>query len=122
MSEMLGKVYEDGEIIINQGEVGDCMYIIQEGEVEIISAVEGGEIVLAVRGEGEFVGEMSIFDREVRSASVRSRGRARLLTVDKRNFMSRVHEDPSIALRLVQMMSSRIRELSREVARLKGAG
>ncbi len=116
----LGKVYEDGEVIICQGEVGTCMYVIQEGQVEVVLEGDHQEVQLGVRGEGEFLGEMAIFDRDVRSATVRALGQARVLTVDKKNFMRRVHEDPSLAFRLVETMSRRIRELNTEVARLQG--
>jgi CRP-like cAMP-binding protein len=116
----LGRVYEDGDLIIRQGDVGDCMFVIQEGEVEVFVEQGGKEVRLAVRSEGDFVGEMAIFEREERSANVRALGQARVLTVDKKNFLRRVHEDPSLAFRIVQTMSHRIREMSEEVARLKG--
>jgi CRP/FNR family transcriptional regulator len=116
----LGKIYKDGEEIICEGEDGNCMFVIQEGEVEVlIAGDEEKEIRLGVRGDGEFFGEMAIFDRDVRSATVRALGEARVLTVDKKNFMRRVHEDPSLAFRLVETMSHRIRELGEEVARLQ---
>lgn len=118
----LGRVYENGAYIIRQGEVADCMYVIQDGEVEVIASQDGKEVRLAVRGPGEFIGEMAIFERQARSADVRALGSARVLTVDKKNFLRRVHEDPSLAFRLVESMSSRIRELSDEVARLKRSG
>ena len=117
----LGKAYADGEPIVRQGEPGSSMYVVQEGQVEVVLEGEAGlEHRLGVRGEGEFFGEMAIFDRDVRSATVRALGEARILTVDKKNFMRRVHEDPSLAFRLVETMSGRIRELDDEVARLKG--
>ena len=116
----LGKVYQDGEVIVRQGEVGDCMYVIQKGQVEVMLEKGGEEVRLAVRGEGEFVGEMAIFEREVRMATVRALGQARVLTIDKKNFLRRIHKDPSLAYRIVQTMSRRIRELSAEVAQLKG--
>jgi CRP-like cAMP-binding protein len=116
----LGKVYQEGEVIVRQGEVGDCMYVIQEGQVEVVLEKDSGEVRLAVRGEGEFFGEMAIFEREVRMATVRALGQARVLTIDKKNFLRRIHEDPSLAYRIVQTMSHRIRELSAEVAQLKG--
>lgn len=116
----LGKLYQDGEIVIRQGDVGNCMYIIQEGNVEVLIEKDGIEIPLAVRSEGDFIGEMAIFERDVRSATIRAKGAARLLTIDKKNFLRRVTEDPSLAFRLVETMSSRIRELSEENARLKG--
>jgi CRP-like cAMP-binding protein len=116
----LGKVYQDGEVIICQGDVGTCMYVIQEGQVEVVLEGDDQEVQIGVRGPGEFLGEMAIFDRDLRSATVRALGQARVLTVDKKNFMRRVHEDPSLAFRLVETMSRRIRELNAEVARLKG--
>ena len=117
----LGKIYEDGEVIIRQGEVGDCMYVIQKGKVVILVEGDGGEMPLAERAEGEFIGEMAIFDRDVRSATVRASGQVRVLTVDKKNFLRRIHQDPSLAFRVVETMSRRIRELTDENARLKSA-
>jgi flavin-dependent dehydrogenase len=102
----LGKVYQDGEI----------MFVIQEGQVEVILEQNGRDPRRIVRGPGEFFGEMAIFEREVRMATVRALGQARILTVDKKNFMRRMHEDPSLAYRLVQTMSQRIRELSADGA------
>ena len=115
----LGKVYQDGEVIIRQDEVGNCMYVIQEGKVEVLIKEDGKEIQLAVRGEGDFIGEMAIFDRDVRSATIRAVGQVRILTIDKKNFLRRIHEDPSLAFRIVETMSHRIRELSKENAHLK---
>jgi CRP/FNR family transcriptional regulator len=116
----LGKVYQDGEIIICQGEVGNCMYVIQEGKVEVLIESGGKEVQIAVREQGDFIGEMAIFERDVRSATVRAVGPARVLTIDKKNFLRRISEDPSLAFRMVESMSHRIRELSNENARLKG--
>jgi len=95
------------------------MYVVQEGEVEVYTERDGEEVSLAIRKAGELIGEMAIFEREVRSASVRARGEARVLTLDKKNFLRRINEDPSLAFRIVQAMSGRIRELSEEVARLR---
>ena len=117
----LGKVYQDGETIIQQGEVGNCMFVIQEGNVEVLREEDGQEFQLAVRSEGDFVGEMAIFERDVRSATIRAIGQVRVLTIDKKNFLSRISQDPSLAFRIVETMSSRIRELSEENARLKSA-
>jgi len=116
----LGKTYQDGDIIIHQGEVGNCMYVIQEGKVEVLIKEDGKEIQLAIRSEGDFIGEMAIFDRDVRSATIRAVGQVRILTIDKKNFLRRIHEDPSLAFRIVETMSHRIRELSMENAHLKG--
>jgi CRP-like cAMP-binding protein len=121
-SGALGKIYQDGEVIIHQGDEGHCMYVIQEGRVEVVQQVHGKEVRLGVRGEGEYVGEMAIFEREVRSATVRALGEARVLTVDQKNFLRRVAEDPSLAFRLVQNLSTRLRESSQLISELKSNG
>jgi CRP-like cAMP-binding protein len=117
---VLGTVYQDGQVIVRQGEVGDCMYVIQEGQVEVVTDEDGTEVRLAVLGERDFFGEMAIFEREVRMATVRALGPVRVLTVDKKTFLRRVHKDPSLAYHIVQTLSQRIRELDAEVARLRG--
>lgn len=117
----LGKTYQDGEAIVRQGEVGDCMYVIQEGQVEVVVEEDGKEVRLMVLDAGEFFGEMAIVEHEVRMATVRALGEARVLTIDQKNFLRRIHQDPSLAWRIVQIMSSRIRELAAEIARLKGS-
>ena len=112
----LGKVYGDGEIIFRQGDSGDCMYVIQEGKVEVFLEQEGKEVSLKLCREGEFLGEMALFYREPHPASARVLGNARVLTVEKKNFLRRIQEDPTIAFRLVQTLSQRIKELGEEVA------
>jgi CRP-like cAMP-binding protein len=114
----LGKVYKAGEVIIRQGDAGDCMYIIQSGRVEVIKKEDGNEIKLAEMGEGDFFGEMALFEKDVRSATVRPLGEVRLLTVDKKMFLRKIHEDPSLAFRIMKKMSNRIRDLNNELMRL----
>jgi len=115
----LGKIYQDGEMIIRQGEMGDCMYVIQDGQVEVVTDAGNQEIQLAILGRNEFFGEMAIFEHEIRSATVRALGPTRILTVDHKNFLRRIHEDPSLAYRLMEVMSNRVRRLSIEVTNLK---
>lgn len=108
----LGKVYQAGEVIVRQGDVGNCMYVIQEGRVEVLQEKEGRDVQLAQLEEGEFFGEMSLFEREIRSATVRAAGPVRVLTVDKKTFLRRIHEDPSLAFRIVEKLSLRLREMN----------
>lgn len=113
----LGKTYNDGEVIVHQGDEGHCMFVIQSGKVEILHARDGDTVQLAIRGEGDFFGEMAVFEREKRMATVRAMGTVRVLTVDKKNLLRRFQEDPSLAFRIVETMSQRIRELSEKVSR-----
>jgi CRP-like cAMP-binding protein len=116
----LGTVYENGDVIVRQGELGDCMYVVQSGEVEVVQATNGGEHRLAILGTGDFFGEMAVFEKEVRSATVRAHGEARALKVDKRTLLRRIKEDPLLAVNLLQTMSQRIRDLNAHLAALQG--
>lgn len=115
----LGRVYKDGEILVREGEKGDCMFVVLDGRLEVLVTKDGKETVLHTIGEGELIGEIAVFEHGVRSATVRAVGGARILTVDKKNFLRRVSEDPTIAFRLVKTMCRRVRELSDEVVRLR---
>jgi len=115
----LGRAYQDGEIVVRQGEEGDCLFVVQEGQLEVVRQEQGQETLIRLVGKDELFGEMAVFERQVRSATVRARGKARVLTLDKKNFLRRVNEDPSLAFRIVETMSRRVRELSAQVVELK---
>ena len=113
----LGRQYEDREVIVRQGEPGDCMYVVQQGQVEAIAQADGRETFLRTIGPNDFFGEMALFGTERRSCTVRARGKARVLTVDKKNFLAGIQDDPSLAFRIVKVMSERIRDLTERLAR-----
>jgi len=115
----LGKKYQNGETIVRQGEMGDCMYVVQDGQVEVVKGTGNQEVQLAVLGKNEFFGEMAIFDHDIRSATVRALGPARILTVDYKSFLRRIHEDPSLAYHLMEVMSKRVRRLGVELTNIK---
>lgn len=108
----LGKQYQPGEIIVRQGEVGDCMYVLQQGEVDVLIKKDDADVCVAVLKEGDFFGEMAIFEKEFRSATIRARGEVWALALEKKAFLRRVHEDPSLAFRILEKMSNRIRTLN----------
>ena len=112
----LGKQYRDGEVVVRQGEPGNCMFVVQEGEVEAVAESGGREFRLRTMGPNEFFGEMALFEEEFRTCTVRALGPARILTIDKKNFLGGIHEDPSLAFRIVKTMSHRIRDLTDRLA------
>jgi CRP-like cAMP-binding protein len=114
-NKKLGRVYKDGEIIIKQGEKGNCLYVIQQGKVEVIHETPDGDVKVAELGETEFFGEMGLFEEDVRSCTVRAAGEAKVLTIDKRNFYKSIHRDSSLAYRLLEKMSSRLREANDKI-------
>jgi len=110
-SGALGKLHPSGEVVFKEGDSGDCMYVIQSGEVEILK--DG--VRLAVLSNGSFFGEMALFANEARSATVRALGDARLLTIDRNTLLQRIHGDPSLAYRIVESLSGRFQQLTQRV-------
>lgn len=111
----LGHHYKDGETVIKQGTTGNCLYVIQQGRVEVISERDGKEIKVAELGETDFFGEMGLFEKDVRSCTVKALGDAKILTIDKKNFYQSIHKDSSLAYRLLEKMSNRLREANKKI-------
>ena len=61
---------------------------------------------------------MALFEKDVRSATVRPLGEVRVLTVDKKMFLRKIHDDPSLAFMIMQKMSRRIRAMDEELMRI----
>jgi hypothetical protein len=115
----LGRIFKDGEVVYRQGELGDCMYVIQTGQVEVLQRKDDQEFCLATLGKGDFFGEMALFQEEVRPSTVRAVGKTTVMTLEKRTLLQRIHQDPSLAFRLLQKMSTRIRELETALVRMR---
>jgi CRP-like cAMP-binding protein len=58
----LGREYKNGEVIVRQGEPGNCMFVIQSGNVEAIAETDGREMRLRTLGTNDFFGEMALFE------------------------------------------------------------
>ena len=112
----LGRDYADHEVIVKQGEPGNCMFVVQQGQVEAVAESGDHEMRLRVMGPNDFFGEMALFGTENRSCTIRALGPARVLTIDKKSFLGGIQEDPSLAFRIVKVMSQRIRDLTERLA------
>lgn len=110
--------YPAGETVIKQGEPGETMYLVIEGEVSVIKEQgEAGEndIELARIGAGDYFGEMALFEDAARSATIRTAKKSRFLVLHKQEFTEIVREYPQIALRICKALSGRIRQLHEKV-------
>jgi GAF domain-containing protein len=114
----LGRVYTNGETICREGEKGDMMYVIQSGKVKITKHGHTGELTLATLESGDIFGEMTLFDKLPRSATVTALGEARVLSVDKKKLFTTISNDPTLVFKIIETMSQRIRKLNENVATL----
>jgi len=81
-------IYEPGQVIVRQRDIGRTMYIIQEGQVEVVVDQDGGEKILGVLGPGDHFGEAAVFQGVRRTATVRARTRVRLLELQRETALS----------------------------------
>jgi len=93
--------------------------VIQEGRVQVIDESGGKELVVAQLGEKEFFGEMGLFEKDVRSATVKALGNAKVLTIDRKNFYKTIQKDPSLAFNLLERMSRRLRQTTKSLGSQK---
>jgi CRP-like cAMP-binding protein len=118
-TDVLGLAYSEGDVLFNEGDAGDCMYVIQLGKVRISKNTPTGEVVLADLGQGEIFGEMALFDKMPRSATATALEESRILSVDRKKFFSSVSRDPTLAFKILQSMSERTRKINNEFTSLK---
>jgi len=103
-------------VICREDDPGDSLFIIVSGKVNVIKKTEGGEqTTLAVRKDGEFVGEMAILESSMRSATLQADGDVRMLVLDGDSFKAILRDRPEVAISVLQHMSRRVRELNERV-------
>lgn len=96
---------ESGEVLFREGDPGDVMFAVAEGEVELSLH---GHVVEEV-GPGGILGEMALIDAAPRSATAQARTAARVVRVDHERFSYLVHEHPTFALQVMTVMAERLR-------------
>lgn len=102
--------YAPGEVILREGESGDRFYIIIEGKVEAIKAWGSAEErVLGIRGQGQFIGELSLINRDgLRSATVRALDQVRLWEMKHAEFDALLERQPTLAFEVVRVLAGRL--------------
>ena len=100
---------EAKDYIFREGDLGTEMYIIQDGQVEILRSLDGEERVLSVLDKGDFFGEMSVLEDLPRTASARALVRTRLLQINGSTFDQMLRGNPEIAVRMMRKLSRRLR-------------
>lgn len=118
--ERLAKVtvtreFKAGDVIVREGELGVAFYIVGKGKVEVVKGLgSGNEQVLATMDEGDFFGEMALFDNEVRSASVRAVEDTECLVLTKWDFNAELTTSPTITHAMFRILARRIREANED--------
>jgi CRP-like cAMP-binding protein len=101
-----------GEKIVQEGEIGNCMYIISEGAVN----VSKGNQVLMQMGSRDFFGELSLLDTETRSATVTATADSSLFRMDQEPFYDLIESRPEVVKGVIKILCKRIRAANQKIS------
>ena len=113
--------FASGDVIFSQGDEGSSLFLIEDGAVEISYGEGKGKVTLASLYNGQYFGELSLFDGSPRSATAVALKKSRLIRLDRDDIVDFVNKNPAAALRIIAEMSERLRQtnelMSRQVSR-----
>ncbi|MEJ6479849.1 FAD-dependent oxidoreductase [Nostoc punctiforme UO1] len=75
--------FQAGQVIVKQGDIGRCLYLIRNGEVEVLEEMSNGEIIIQTLGSGEHFGEKSVIKNSPHIATVRAKTSVQLVVIDR---------------------------------------
>jgi signal transduction histidine kinase len=99
-----------GDVLFREGDPGDRAFVVTAGQVEVLRDTDRREVLLAVRGEGEVIGEMALLQEEPRSATVRARTATDLISIPKAALDDLLQTSPSASRSVFQTLLRRMRE------------
>jgi len=126
--ERFAKDFAAGTVLFEEGQKGDHMYVVANGQVEIRRKVGDVDHVLAVLMPGDFFGEMAILEDQPRFAGAVAKTNARLLRIERSAFADVLKQNVEIGVRIMRKLAARHRraeqraqEALTELARMKSA-
>ncbi len=108
--------YAKGEVVFQEGEKGDSLYIILKGQVKVCLYDEDGrEYILAAIGKDGFFGELALIDELPRSANAITLENSELLIIRRHDFTRLLMENPMITIAILKVLSRRLRETDERI-------
>lgn len=104
--------FSAGQTIFKEGEPGELMYVIQDGEVDILAKDQLVETI----GPGGVLGEMALLDASARSATAIAKTDCKLVPLDARRFQIHVHHTPYFAIQVMRVMADRLRRMTQQLS------
>jgi len=110
--------FRPGELVFDEGQEGDAVFVIQAGQVELIRSGEGGRRVISRHGPGDLFGELGVLLGRPRTARAVAISELRLIQLDAGTFEAMCVEQPEIAIRVIQRLAARAIHLEQRLAAL----
>jgi CRP/FNR family transcriptional regulator, cyclic AMP receptor protein len=105
-----------GTTIFSKGDQGTCLYAVCTGQVKItVPSGEGKDAVFNLIGPGQIFGEIALLDGGQRTADAVAARDSELLIIDRRDFIPLVRREPDVAIKLIEILCSRLRNTSEQV-------
>ncbi len=111
--------FEAGEELFQEGDPADGAYIIEEGEVDVLTGKDGQRVKVGTLGKSDLFGEMALIMNETRSATIRAARHLKVLKIDADVFLRLVTEDPEASLRVMRSLSEKISRLTERYQELQ---
>lgn len=103
--------FSAGQFIFQAGQPGEVMYVVQEGEVDLIYHNQ----LLETVGPGGILGEMALLDTAPRSATAVARTDCKLVSINQARFKVHIHHTPYFALEVMRIMADRLRRMNEQL-------
>lgn len=100
--------YEDGELVFREGDVADAVFVILEGEAEIVVETRTGNLRVGMLGKDELFGELALINNTQRSATIRARGHLQVLRIAGDMFLKLLADSPEVALAVMRQLSQKL--------------
>ena len=103
--------FSKGEALMLEGERGECAYIIESGNVEIVVQRDGQHLQIGTRGPGSMLGEMAMIDDKPRTATVRALEDCTAIEITREDFAHRVESADPVLKMVMRIVTSRYRDM-----------
>ena len=102
--------YEDGEVVVTEGEAADCAFVIMDGEADIYAKTktDDGQVVVGTLQANHLVGELGVLTSSPRSATILANGRLTMLRISADMFLELLAENPPVALDVMRQLSGKL--------------
>ncbi len=102
--------YDASEVVFEEGSSGRELFVVLEGQIDIVKNSGADRTVIVTLGKGEFFGEMAVIDGSSRSASaVAAVSGTRVMKINHARFVYLVSQQPAFALMIMDALSKRLR-------------
>ncbi len=116
--------FNAGDSLFKQGDAGDALYVIMEGDADVLVDTPGGQITVATMGTNDFVGDIAVLCDVPRTATVTATSKLVTMRITKDLFFQLVCQFPQIAIEIMRVLAQRLdvttRQLQDAVAKSSG--